>query len=88
MKSKFIYEVNEQSVDVRKYTIESDKPLTDRDDNCRSDIIDLICHLDITKNGDTTKAKTKDGTEAKITYVGTDYGDDSQMDWDSGVFFY
>ena len=37
--------------------------------------------VSITKDGDTEKIKTEDGVEGKVTFVGTEYGDDSQMDW-------
>ena len=33
--------------------------------------------------GDLLKAemKTEDGVKAKVTFIGTEYGDDAQMDW-------
>ena len=77
--SKHIYHVTEQSVDVRNFTIETDKPLQD---DCYSDIVDAICMVSITKEGDTETGTTEDGVNYKVTYIDTDYGDDSQVDWD------
>ena len=77
-KYKHIYKVSEQTVDVRNFTIETDKPLQD---DCHDDILEAICMVSITKDGDTEKIKTEDGVEGKVTFVGTEYGDDAQMDW-------
>ena len=41
----------------------------------------MICHVDITKDGDTTKIITEGGSEGKVTFVCTEYGDDAQMNW-------
>tara|TARA_R110002050_G_scaffold26286_6_gene69507 strand:- start:1688 stop:1966 length:279 start_codon:yes stop_codon:yes gene_type:complete len=79
MKTKYIYNVTEQTVDVRNFTIETDKPLQD---DCQGDIVDSICMVSITKEGDEETGTTDDGVNYKVTYVDTDYGDDSQVDWD------
>ena len=76
--SKHIYQVTEQSVDVRNFTIETDKPLQD---DCGDDVLEAICMVSITKEGDEETGTTEDGVNYKVTYVDTDYGDDSQMDW-------
>ena len=76
--SKHIYQVTEQSVDVRNFTIETDKPLQD---DCGDDVLEAICTVSITKKGDEETGTTEDGVNYKVTYVDTDYGDDSQMDW-------
>ena len=78
MKTKYIYNVTEQSVDVRNFTIETDKPLQD---DCGDDVLEAICTVSITKKGDEETGTTEDGVNYKVTYVDTDYGDDSQMDW-------
>ena len=77
-KYKHIYKVTEQSVDVRNFTIETDKPLQD---DCGDDVLEAICMVSITKEGDEETGTTEDGVNYKVTYVDTDYGDDSQTDW-------
>ncbi len=77
--TKYKYFVTEQTVDVRNFTIETDKPLQDDPYN---DIIDTICMVNITKEGDEETGRTVDGVNFKVTYDGTNYGDDSQVDWD------
>ena len=79
MKTKYIYNVTEQTVDVRNFTIDTDKPLKDDPYN---DIVDTICMVSITKEGDEETGTTDDGVNYKVTYVDTDYGDDGQMDWE------
>ena len=79
MKTECIYRVTEQTVDVRNYTIKTDKPLQD---DCHDDIIEAICMVDITKEGDTARGITEDGVKYKVTYDDTAYGDDSQVDWE------
>tara|TARA_R100000329_G_scaffold5739_1_gene7306 strand:- start:432 stop:695 length:264 start_codon:yes stop_codon:yes gene_type:complete len=74
---RYVYQIEESTFDTRHYVVTTDVPLKD----IEGDIIELICHVDITKDGDTTKIKTEDGVEGKVTFVGTEYGDDSQMDW-------
>jgi hypothetical protein len=78
-KPKYIYKVTEQSVDVRNFTIETDKPLQD---DCGDDIGEVICMVSITKEGDTETGTTDYGVNYKVTYVDTDYGDDAQLDWE------
>ena len=80
MKTKYKYFVKEQTVDVRNFTIETDKPFTDDDEYGK--ILNAICEVDITKKGDEETGRTVDGVNYKVTYVGTDYGDDGQIDWD------
>ena len=77
--TKYKYFVTDQTVDVRHFTIETDKPLQDDPYN---DIIDTICMVNITKEGDEETGRTVDGVNFKVTYDGTNYGDDSQVDWD------
>ena len=77
--TKYKYFVTDQTVDVRNFTIETDKPLQDDPYN---DIIDTICMVNITKEGDEETGRTVDGVNFKVTYDGTNYGDDSQVDWD------
>ena len=80
MKTKYKYFVKEQTVDVRNFTIETDKPFTDDDEYGK--ILNAICEVDITKKGDEETGRTVDGVNYKVTYVDTDYGDDGQIDWD------
>jgi hypothetical protein len=75
--SKCVYQIEESTFDTRHYVITTDAPLKDSE----GDIIDLICHVSITEDGDTIKMKTEDGVKAKVTFIGTEYGDDAQMDW-------
>jgi len=75
---KYVYQIEESTFDTRHYVITTDKPLQD---DCHDDILEAICMVSITKDGDTEKIKTEDGVEGKVTFVGTEYGDDSQMDW-------
>ena len=79
MKTKYKYFVTEQTVDVRHFEIETDKPLQDDPYNY---IIDTICMVSIIKKGDEETGRTVDGVNFKVTYEGTDYGDDGQVDWD------
>ena len=79
MKAKHIYKVSEQSVDVRNFTIETDKKLQD---DCHDDILEAICMVSITEEGDQETGTTDNGVNYKVTYVGTDYGDNSEMDWE------
>ena len=82
MKPKYIYHVTEQSVDVRNFEIETDKPFTDNDDDGQGYIYDAICEVSITKEGDESTGTTNNGVNYKVTYVDTDYGDNSEMNWD------
>jgi hypothetical protein len=74
---KYVYQIEESTFDTRHYVVTTDVPLKD----IEGDIIELICHVDITKDGDTTKIITEGGSEGKVTFVCTEYGDDAQMDW-------
>lgn len=82
MKYKHQYEVSEQSVDIRNFVIETDRPFTDNDDDGQAYILDAICEVSITKEGDTETGTTDDGVNYKVTYVDTDYGYNSETDWD------
>ena len=79
MKTKYIYKVTEESVDVRNFEIETDKPFTDDEYMA---IVEAICEVDVTTQGDQSTGKSDDEVDYKVTYVGTDYGDDAQVDWD------
>jgi len=68
---EYVYEVSEQSTDIRYFEIVSDKKLTE------SEILDAICLPNISKVGDCI---TDDGIT--VTYLWTDYGDDAQFDVD------
>ena len=79
MKTKYIYNVTEQTLDIRNFEIETDKPLQD---DCHDDIVGAICMVSIAKEGDTETGTTDDGVNYKVTYVDTDYGDNAQIDWE------
>ena len=65
---QYIYEVEEQSVDIRKFEIVSDRKLT------YNEVMHSICMPDISKTGD---CKTDNGITA--TYLWTDFGEDGQI---------
>ena len=68
MSKKYIYEASEASVDVRYWTIKSDRQLTEEE---VSDIYqDSVC-FDEGKEYQYSKGIT-------VTYDGTEYGDDAQ----------
>lgn len=72
-KETYTYEVSEQSTDVRYFEIVSDKKLTE------SEIRDAVCLTNISREGDCVK-------EGGITstFKWTDFGEDSDMEIDSG----
>ena len=80
MKTKYIYNVTEQTVDIRNFEIETDKPFTNDEEYGK--ILNAICEVSVTKEGDTETGTTDDGVNYKVTYVDTDYGDDAQLDWE------
>ena len=72
---KYEYQAKEQTVDTRVWTIESDRQLTEDEVNeiYRSRCDDMQEEIPTTRN------------DIRVTYVGTDYGDDSQS-WCEGDF--
>ena len=68
MSEKYIYEVSESSVDVRSWTIESDRQLTEEEDS------DIYQDSQIEDEG--KEYQHSDGI--MVTYDGTEYGDDAQ----------
>ena len=73
MNKIYEYEATAQSVDVRNFSIVSDRKLT------WGEILDAICLPNISKEGDCEK----DGGITS-TFKWTDFGDDSQMEVISG----
>jgi len=71
MNKIYEYEATEQSVDVRNFSIVSDRKLT------WDELNEAICMPNITKVGDDI---TDNGIT--VTYLWTDYGDDAQFDVD------
>lgn len=71
MNKIYEYEATEQSVDIRNFSIVSDRKLT------YDELNEAICMPSITKVGD---CETDDGIT--VTYLWTDYGDDAQFDVD------
>ena len=54
---RYVYQIEESTVDTRHYVITTDVPLKD----IEGDIIELMSHVDITKDGDTAKIRTEGG---------------------------
>ena len=63
---KYRYHYEEQSVDIRTWTVESDRPLTD-------DEVEELCIEEGDVEGQVSHADTH-----SVEYHGTEYGDDSQ----------
>ena len=74
MTKKYEYEATEQSVDVRNFSIVSDRKLT------WDELNEAICMPSITKEGN---CETDDGIT--VTYLWTDYGDDAQVDFNGDI---
>jgi len=74
MNKKYEYEVTEQTVDVRNFSVVSDRKLTEGELN------EAICLPSITKEGD---CESDNGIT--VTYLYTDYGDDSQCDFNGDI---
>ena len=72
-REEYVYEVSEQSTDVRYFEIVSDKKLTEEE------IRDAVCLPDFRKEWDCVK---EGGITSTFKY--SDFGDDSQMEVDSG----
>ena len=72
-REEYVYEVSEQSTDVRYFEIVSDKKLTEEE------IRDAVCLPNILKEGDCVK----DGGITS-TFKWTDFGEDSDLEIDSG----
>ena len=79
---KYVYNVQESTVDVRNYTIECNEEL--RDDIYR-DIVDMISAVDIGKEGDSAECRVN-GVKCVVTYDDTDYGEDGQVDYSVYVY--
>tara|TARA_R110000796_G_scaffold111306_4_gene222799 strand:- start:53 stop:295 length:243 start_codon:yes stop_codon:yes gene_type:complete len=74
MNKKYEYEATEQSVDVRNFSIVSDRKLT------WDELNQAICMPNITKEG---SCETDDGIT--VTYLYTDFGDDSEFNVDGDI---
>ena len=74
--SKYTYVVEEWSQDSRRYTIESDRKLTE------SELQDCYIEAGIPDEGTTIEVgEIPSGkVNVTVTYEGTEYGDDGQMD--------
>jgi hypothetical protein len=74
--SKYTYVVEEWSQDTRRYTIKSDRKLTE------SELQDCYIEAGIPDEGTTIEVgEIPSGkVNVTVTYEGTEYGDDSQMD--------
>ena len=68
MMSKYIYEASEQSVDVRSWTIESDRQLTEEE------VFEIYQDSQIEDEG----KEIEYSTGIVVTYDGTEYGDNAQ----------
>ena len=78
---KYKYKVSQKSVDVRHFTIVTDRRL--QDDTIEEDIIDAIRQVNIPlqRKTDSIEYNTDDCVNCVITYVKTTFGDDPQIDW-------
>ena len=78
MSKEYTYVVEEWSTDSRRYTVKSDRKLTE------SELKDAYMELGIPEQGtfDTFDELPYEGEEVNYTvyYDGTDYGEDSQME--------
>jgi hypothetical protein len=74
--SKYTYVVEEWSQDTRRYTIKSDRKLTE------SELQDCYIEAGIPDEGTTIEVgEIPSGkVNVTVTYEGTEYGDDGQMD--------
>ena len=68
MKKKYKYEVQEYSQDIRNFFIESDVKLEE------DEINDCISNVSL------DKPNTYEGDDYKVSFKGTEYGDDCQVD--------
>ena len=69
---KYVYEVEEYSQDSRHYKIESNVKLTE------SQINEAYCEVDLV-DGYTSTFDLDTNTNVTVTFEGTEYGDDSQV---------
>ena len=69
---KYTYEIEEYSQDSRHYTVESNVKLTEEQINQTYWEVDFV-------DGYTNTFDLDDKTKVKVTYVGTEYGDDAQV---------
>ena len=79
---KYVYNVQESTVDVRNYTIECNEELSD---DIYSDIVNMICQVDCTKEGDSAECRVN-GVKCVVTYDDSDYGDDGQVSYSVYVY--
>ena len=70
--TKFTYKIEEYSQDSRHYEIVSDVKLSEKE------ITDIYCEVDLV-DGYTNQWKMVDKGNVKVTFTGTEYGDDSQV---------
>jgi len=70
--AKYTYEIEEYSQDSRHYEIVSDVKLSEKE------ITDIYCEVDLV-DGYTNQWKMVDKGNVKVTFTGTEYGDDSQV---------
>jgi len=70
--AKYTYEIEEYSQDSRHYEIVSDVKLSEEE------ITDIYCEVDLV-DGYTNQWKMVDKGNVKVTFTGTEYGDDSQV---------
>ncbi len=70
MSKQYIYEASEQSVDVRSWTIKSDRQLTEEE------VTEIYQDSQIDDEGE----EQEYSTGITVTYEGTEYGDDSIPD--------
>lgn len=67
---KYIYEVSDSSVDVRSWTIESDRQLTE------GEVAEI--HENAHMDNEGKEQQYSEDKDITVTYNGTEYGDDAQ----------
>ena len=73
------YEIEESSVDVRRFTIECDKPLIPESEGDMERMVGEICSEVFGTTEGTFCEGRKEGVNFRVTNDGTEYGDDAQV---------
>tara|TARA_B100001250_G_scaffold386969_1_gene383949 strand:+ start:45 stop:326 length:282 start_codon:yes stop_codon:yes gene_type:complete len=77
--AKYRYEVEEYSQDSRHYTIESNVMLTESQINESYSEVELVENSTSVLHGAEHNSAGKSFQKIKVTFKGTEYGDDSQV---------
>jgi len=78
---KYGYHIEESSIDVRRFSITTDKPFDATcKDGVESILNEVVSEVFGTSDGTTSKGE-RDGVKYEVTNDGTEYGDDARVDW-------